>query len=154
MSEAQTQEEGSYRDVVRPMKRTGSGCFTLGSDGVIRSFDGSYERNVIDAAGFSPAQIKQFLDKQPWSQATEDKFRGVDGRKVVDHEALFNPPDSDRPPKLTEEGKATAQLEVDELNRKLMERIAQEEKDGVNIAEKYACGRVVSNYDLSPKPKV
>jgi len=131
-----------------------SGCFTLGSDGVMRSFDGSYDRNVIDAAGFSPAQIKQFLDMRPWSRETEDKFRGVDGRKVADHEALFNPPDKDRPPKLTEEEKAKGQLEVDEHNRKLMERIAQEEKDGVNITEKYACGRVVSDYDLSPKPKV
>lgn len=74
-------------------------------------------------------------------QETDDKFRGVDGRKVVDHQALFHPPDDLRPPKLTEEETRKAQLEVEEYNRKIMEKIAQEEREGFNVVEKYACRR-------------
>ena len=143
--------DGKAKSVTQSMKRDPQGCFQLGGDGVLRSFDGSYDRNVLDAVCFSPSQIKQLLDKMPWSQEKEDEFRGVDGRKVVDHQALFHPPDNYRPPKWTEEEKLIAKQEAEELNRKILERIAQEERDGVNVAEKYACGRVVSNYDLTPK---
>lgn len=123
----------------------------MGYDGVLRSFDGSYDRNVHDAVGLSPSQIKQLLDRQPWSQEEEDRYRGVDGRKVVDHKALFEPPDEFRPPKRTEEESVKARLEVEEYNRRLMETIAQEERQGVNVAEKYACNRTVSDYNLNPK---
>jgi hypothetical protein len=75
-------------------------CFrSLGTDGVIRvwHFD---DWEVIDAAGLSPAQIKEWLERRPFDQAKEDKFRGVDGRGVS-KEDMFNPPQEiipERPP--------------------------------------------------------
>jgi hypothetical protein len=133
------------------MKRLPEGCFELGDDGVLRSFDGSCDRNVIDAVGLSPSQTKQLLDIRPWSQEKEDTFRGVDGRKVVHHQALYDLPDEYRPPKFTEEEKLKMMQEVAEKNRKLMEQIEKDERQGVDVAEKYSCTRTVSDYDLSPK---
>lgn len=133
------------------LKRDPQGLFDLGSDGVLRSFDGPYKHHVIDAIGLSPSQIKELLDAQPWSQETEDKFRGVDGRKVTDIRALFEPPLDSRPQEHTKESLAKAMEEAEEKNRKLREQMERDEQEGVNIAEKYACGRAVSNYDLSPK---
>ncbi|KAH9222371.1 hypothetical protein DL95DRAFT_381197 [Leptodontidium sp. 2 PMI_412] len=155
-SETASQSETSHRIAVRSLKSDPMGVFQLGHDGVMRSFDGTYERNVIDAVGLSPAQIKSFLDHfpVPWSQETEDMYRGVDGRDVVGEEALFHPPDYLRPPKYTEEDKVRLKREVDEKNQEIRERIEQEERDGVDVAAKYACGRVVSNYDLGPKKEI
>jgi DNA-binding transcriptional MerR regulator len=127
------------------------GLYDLGSDGVLRSFDGPYKHNVIDAIGLSPAQIKELLDSREWSQEIEDRFRGVDGRKVTDPKALFECPEDSKPQEHTEESLKIAQAEVEEKNRKLMEQIAKEEREGVDVAAKYACGRAVSDFDLSPK---
>ncbi|KAK0114001.1 hypothetical protein ONS95_014244 [Cadophora gregata] len=145
--------ESSYREATRSLKLDPEGVVMLGHDGVMRSFDGSYERNVVDAVAFSPAQIKNFLDRfpEPWSQETEDKFRGVDGRNVVGEEALFHPADDLRPPKYTEEDKVRLSKEVEEKNRQLREKIEKEKSEGVDVAAKYACGRVTNDYDLSPK---
>ena len=78
--------------IMTKMKKSPSGIFMLGDDGVMRSFTGPSTRDVLDAVPLSPAQIKQYLDMRPWTQEAEDRFRGVDGRKVVDHQALFHPP--------------------------------------------------------------
>ncbi|PVH76988.1 hypothetical protein DL98DRAFT_517571 [Cadophora sp. DSE1049] len=155
-SKESTSEMPSYRVAMRSLKLDLEGVVMLGHDGVMRSFDGTYDCNVIDAFAFSPAQIKSFLDRfpVPWSQETEDKFRGVDGRNVVGEEALFHPADDLRPPKYTAEDKVRVRKEVDEQNRELRERIEREEMEGVDVAAKYACGRVTSDYDLSPKEKV
>jgi hypothetical protein len=56
------------------LKRDPLGMFDLGSDGVLRSFDGPYKHNAIDAIGLSPSQIKELLDARPWSREIEDKF--------------------------------------------------------------------------------
>lgn len=156
-SESSTTPAGPlYKEAIRSLKLDPEGVVMLGHDGVMRSFDGTYERNVVDAIGFSPAQIKSFLDRfpEPWTQETEDKFRGVDGRKVIGEEALYHPADDLRPPKYTEEDKIRLSKEIDEENRKLRERIEKEEREGVDVAAKYACGRVTNDYDLSPKEKV
>lgn len=66
-------------------------CFhSLGADGVVRvwHFD-TWE--VIDAVGLSPEQIKEWLDRRPFDQAVEDKFRGVDGCNVS-RKNMFDPP--------------------------------------------------------------
>lgn len=81
----------------------------------------------------------------------KDSFRGVDGRRVVDYQALYNPPDDFRPPKYTEEDRKRVKLKVAEINRKLLEKVEQEKRVGVNTAEKYACDRVTSDYDLTPR---
>ena len=123
----------------------------LGEDGVVRTFGGPPERVVFDAVGLSPAQIKQMLDMQPWSQEIQDTFRGVDGRKVVDHDALFNPPDYLRPPRFTKEEFEAKCRETEEYNRTMRENIEKEREEGVDVATKYACRRVQADYDLTPK---
>lgn len=127
------------------------GLFDPGSDGVLRSFDGPYKHNVIDAIGLSPAQIKELLDAQEWSQETEDRYRGVDGRRVTDRKALFECPEDSKPREHTEESLKIAMEETKEKNRKLMEQIEKERSEGVDVDAKYACGRAVSDYDLSPR---
>jgi hypothetical protein len=65
-------------------------CFDdLGSDGVLRVLqwlptppDQPTGIEVYDAKPMSPELIKAYLDRQPWSQEKEDRFRGVDGREV------------------------------------------------------------------------
>ncbi|KAJ4373423.1 hypothetical protein N0V83_003718 [Neocucurbitaria cava] len=65
-------------------------CFDdLGSDGVYRVLqwlptppDQPTGIKVYDARPMPPELIKVFLDRQSWSQETEDRFRGVDGRAV------------------------------------------------------------------------
>jgi len=133
------------------MKKRPSGIFMLGSDGVMRSFSGPSTRDVLDAVALSPAQIKQYLDRTSWSQETEDRFRGVDGRKVTSHEALFNPADELKPAKMTEEEVQERRKMVAEYNKKLLEKLEQEKKDDVVGDRGAACGRSVSDYDLSPK---
>src|SRR4051812_12568361 len=79
----------------------GHSFISLGADGVLRSWHSdSFE--LIDAIRLSPAQIKLVLDRLPFNQATEDKFRGVDGRGVSD-EDMFNPPEEIRPKRPSEE---------------------------------------------------
>ena len=133
------------------MKHHPEGCSDLFEDGVLRGFDGPFDRNVIDAVGLSPTQIKQMLDMSPWSQEKEDRFRGVDGRKVVDYNALFHPPEQYRVQPFTEESLKRAVAYNKERNKRMKEQIEREEKEGVDIAAKYACTRTVSNYDLSPR---
>ncbi len=116
--------------------------FDLPSDGVLRSFDGPYKHNVIEAIGLSPIQIKELLDIQPWSKEIEDRFRGVDGRKVKDIQALFEPPLDSKLTKHTEESLAELKAEGTD---------GEGWAGGVNITEKYACSRAVSNYDLSSR---
>ena len=133
------------------LKRDPQGMFDLGSDGVLRSFDGPYKHNVIDAVGLTPAQIKELLDARPWSQEIEDKFRGVDGRQVTDHKSLFEPPLDSRPREHTKESLEKAKEEAEKMNRKMREQMEKDEREGINVAEKYSCKRSVSNYDLSSK---
>ena len=40
------------------------------------------QTKIFDAKPMSPELIKSWLDRGPWSQAKEDRFRGVDGRTV------------------------------------------------------------------------
>jgi DNA-binding transcriptional MerR regulator len=106
---------------------------------------------VLDAVGFSPAQIKAMLDAQPWSQEIEDLYRGVDGRKVVDYVALYNLPDYYRPPRWTAEEFEEKKKEIARRNKELIERIEKEREGRVDVDVKYACSRKQADYDLSPK---
>jgi len=121
----------------------------LGSHGVARTFGPSPEFTVIDAVGLSPSQIKQMLDLFEFSQESEDKFRGVDGRKVTDHKALFEPAEDDRPRfVMTQEEREERAKEIDEINRKTVERIERERAEGVDVEKKYA---KLSDHNLGPK---
>lgn len=91
-------------------------CFhSLGTDGVVRvwHFD-TWE--VIDAVGLSPAQIKEWLERRPFDQAKEDKFRGVDGRGVS-KEDMFNPPQEIVPERPSKEFLDKHYQAVDERKR-------------------------------------
>jgi hypothetical protein len=134
------------------LKRDPMGTFTLGSDGVLRSFDGPYKYKVIDAVGLSPLQLKQLLDTEVWSQERENLFRGVDGRKVTDYQKLFvDIPDDAKPQEHTEESLKQAMEEAQEKNKVLWEQMEKDRRDGINVEEKYACGRAISDFNLSPK---
>jgi hypothetical protein len=109
--------------IIKSFKRepTGSDFFSLGADGVLRVYYSVYHPKsfeVIDAERLSPVQIKDFLDRLPFDQAKEDKFRGVDGRGVPD-EHLLNPPEEIRPERPSEEMIKEHQRMVEERNRKL-----------------------------------
>ncbi|KUJ15331.1 uncharacterized protein LY89DRAFT_109012 [Mollisia scopiformis] len=123
------------------MKIDPEGVFMLGTDGVLRSFDENHM--VLDAVGLSPEQIKEMLDQHPWDQEIEDKYRGVDGTNVVDMKQLYEPDEDSRPKELTEEEMRQAEEEIRVHNEKLMQQMEQDEKDGVDVAEKY---RSKSNY--------
>jgi hypothetical protein len=88
--------------VIRQLKTEPNGrCFRcLGSDGVVRVWHFDLW-HVIDAVGLSPLQIKEWLERRPFDQAQEDRFRGVDGR-TVSKEDMFDPPADivpERPPR-------------------------------------------------------
>jgi len=125
--------------IFRSLKRDpmGHNFTSLGADGVLRIWHSdSFE--VIDAVRLSPAQIKDFLDRLPFDQAKEDKFRGVDGRGVSD-EDMFNPPEEIRPKRLSEE--------VLQEHRRLVE---ERKRRGVKKEGNATCGLKRSNYNLDP----
>ena len=130
-------------EITKSFKRepTGSDFFMLGADGVLRVYYSIYHPKafeVIDAARLSTAQIKQYLDRHPFDQAKEDKFRGVDGRGVSD-EDLFNPPEEIRPERPTEEFVRKHQLAVEERKRHPVK------------VDRALCRMNKSNYNLGPK---
>ncbi|EGO58515.1 hypothetical protein NEUTE1DRAFT_117180 [Neurospora tetrasperma FGSC 2508] len=92
-------DDKSLSDIRRSMKRDGQGISALGLDGVFRSFDA--ERNVLDAVGLNPAQIREYYDGLP----LPERLRTADGRNVSRWD-MFHP-DAENVPKIfTEEEKA------------------------------------------------
>ncbi|OIW22700.1 hypothetical protein CONLIGDRAFT_153122 [Coniochaeta ligniaria NRRL 30616] len=92
-------DDKSLSDIFRSMKRDGQGMSALGYDGVLRTFDA--ERNVLDAVGLNPAQIREYYDGLP----LPERLRTADGRNVS-HWDMFHP-DAENVPKIfTEEEKA------------------------------------------------
>ena len=127
------------RSLCRSLERDpkGQSFSTLGADGVFRVFhSSSYE--VIDGVRLSTAQIKEVLDRSPFDQATEDKFRGVDGRGVSDKD-IFDPPEEIRPKRPTEDQRQEIQRIIDEQKRK-----------GVKKDSNAVCGLRKGNYNLDP----
>ncbi|KAH8762893.1 hypothetical protein F5882DRAFT_522700 [Hyaloscypha sp. PMI_1271] len=152
MASQESPQDTTYRALIYSLKHHPEGIVSLGSDGVLRSFSGPLERHVVDAIGFSPSQIKNFLDTtEPWSQEREDQLRGVDGRKVTTRDALFTPPEDSKPQVYTEESLKKRMEEIERLNKELFEGIEREREIGVDVAAKYACGRKRSDFDLSPR---
>jgi hypothetical protein len=61
----------------------------ISADGVYRVLhylptpsDQPTDYEIYDAKPMSPEMLKAYLDRKRWSQATEDKFRGADGRTI------------------------------------------------------------------------
>jgi hypothetical protein len=123
-------------EIFRSLKREPTGhCFTsMGTDGVLRIWHSdSFE--VIDAVRLSTAQIKNYLDRLPFNQDKENKFRGVDGRGVPD-ENMFSPPEEIRPKRPTEQ--------MLQEHR----RLAEERKLHVTRDSKAVCQPRKSDYNL------
>lgn len=90
------------------------------------------------------------LDRHEWSQEIDDKYRGVDGTKVVDEKQLYEPNEESKPLNLTEEERKKLKEEMRAHNEKLMKQMKQDEEDGVDMS-KYSCTRVMSDYQSGPK---
>jgi hypothetical protein len=75
------------RSMQKPADRK---CFSMiCTDGVYRVIrylpgptDQPSDYEIYDAKPMSPEMIKAYLDTRPWSQETEDQFRGADGRTI------------------------------------------------------------------------
>src|SRR5690242_7469765 len=89
------------RELTRSLKRDPKGIGALGYDGVFRSFD--EERNVVDAVGLSPAQIREYYADVPVT--IPPKMLAADGRKVSRRD-MFHPDAESIPKKFTEEDRA------------------------------------------------
>lgn len=103
----------SLRDIRRSMKRDpdGNGISALGYDGVLRTFDS--ERNVLDAVGLNPAQIKEYYDGRPMPE----RLLSADGRNISRRD-MFYPEAENIPRKFTEEDKAKTRAYNEELERR------------------------------------
>ncbi|CZR35749.1 uncharacterized protein FPRO_00128 [Fusarium proliferatum ET1] len=106
-------DDMSLRDIQRSMKRDpdGHGITALGFDGVLRTFDA--ERNVLDAVGLNPSQIREYYDGLPMPE----KFLAADGRNVS-RRNMLNPNVEDIPRKPTEEDRARTRAYNEELKRR------------------------------------
>ncbi|KAF2673225.1 hypothetical protein BT63DRAFT_475766 [Microthyrium microscopicum] len=109
----------------------------LACDGVYRIYQ-SETLEVLDAVRLSNAQIKEYLDRLPFSQAKEDAFRGVDGRGVSDQD-MFNPPDEFR-------FKPPSRQKIEEVKQAHEER----KRNGFKKDPNAVCGLPKSNYNLDP----
>jgi len=97
---------------------------------------------VYDGLPMSPDLIKAYLDRKPWKQETEDRFRGVDGRRVPQKQWLQPLPGI--LPSLGSKNEREA--------RKTEERIQLEKKTARGeMYEGAVCGSVQSDYDLRPR---
>ncbi|SCV50615.1 uncharacterized protein FFB14_11531 [Fusarium fujikuroi] len=106
-------DDMSLRDIRRSMKRDpdGHGITALGFDGVLRTFDA--ERNVLDAVGLNPSQIREYYDGLPMPE----RFLAADGRNVS-RRNMLNPNVEDIPRKPTEEDRARTRAYNEELKRR------------------------------------
>ncbi|GIJ84829.1 hypothetical protein Asppvi_003680 [Aspergillus pseudoviridinutans] len=117
------------------------GITSLGADGVFRYL--TADRDVIDAVGLRPGLIKALLDRMPFSQDAEDKFRGVDGT-LVPREQWFNPDKGLLPPPLPEEKREQVRKRMAEGGEDFLKRF--------NDPNRPRCPLVLrSNYNLDPK---
>lgn len=103
----------SLRDIKRSMKKDpdGHGISALGYDGVLRTFDN--ERNVLDAVGLNPTQIREYYDGLPMPE----RLLTADGRNISRWD-MFHPDAENIPRKFTEEDIATTRAYNEELERR------------------------------------
>lgn len=140
--EVLSQDQQDLAKIVKNIKSDLWGILHLGSDGVLRSL--TAEREVIDAVRLPTRLIQAMLERQPFNQELEDKFRGVDGSNVSD-EQMWHPDRESLPPPLVRERRAEAEKALEEA-KKMMEERKQRGEDT-------RCrGPVVrSSYNLDPK---
>ncbi|PTB34846.1 uncharacterized protein TrAFT101_009461 [Trichoderma asperellum] len=103
----------SLRDIKRSMKKDpdGHGISSLGYDGVLRTFDN--ERNILDAVGLNPTQIREYYDGLPMPE----RLLTADGRNISRWD-MFHPDAENIPRKFTEEDRAKTRAYNEELERR------------------------------------
>lgn len=106
-------DDMSLRDIRRSMKRDpdGHGISALGYDGVLRTFDN--ERNVLDAVGLNPTQIREYYD----GLQMPERLLTADGRNISRWD-MFHPDVENIPRKFTEEDMAKTRAYNEELERR------------------------------------
>lgn len=141
----------SLREFLASLRKPPDGKYfrSLCSDGVFRILiylptrpDLPTGISVYDGLPMSPDLIKAYLDRKAWNQETENRFRGVDGRRVPQEQWL-----QPLPGILLSLGSKNEREE-----RKKEERIRSEERTARGeIYEGAVCGSVQSDYDLRPR---
>ncbi|KAJ4266065.1 hypothetical protein NW762_004038 [Fusarium torreyae] len=103
----------SLRDIQRSMKKDpdGHGISALGYDGVLRTFDN--ERNVLDAVGLKPTQIREYYHGLPMPE----RLLIADGRNISPRD-MFNPDAENIPRKFTKEDIAKTRAYNEELEKR------------------------------------
>ena len=106
-------DDMSLRDIMSSIKRDpdGNGLSALGYDGVLRTFDA--ERNVVDAVGLNPTQIREYYEGLP----LPPRFHTADGRKISRWD-MFHPAAENVPKIFTEEEKAAMLARNEERARR------------------------------------
>ncbi|KAI0486996.1 hypothetical protein F4859DRAFT_467881 [Xylaria cf. heliscus] len=106
-------DDMSLRDITRSMKKDpdGNGINALGYDGVLRTFDN--ERNVLDAVGLNPTQIREYYD----GRQMPERLLTADGRNISRWD-MFHPDAENIPKKFTEEDIAAIRAYNEELERR------------------------------------
>ena len=111
MSQKLPDDNKSLRDILGSMKKDERwGISGLGFDGVLRTFD--KERNVVDAVGLSPAQIREYHEGIPMNK----RFLTADGRNIS-REKWFHPDAENVPRKPTEQEYAESAARFEEYRR-------------------------------------
>ncbi|KAK0764629.1 hypothetical protein N5P37_002095 [Trichoderma harzianum] len=103
----------SLRDIQKLMKKDPNGhhISSLGYDGVLRTFDN--ERNILDAVGLNPTQIREYYDGLP----IPERLLTADGRNISRWD-MFHPDAENIPRKFTEEDKAKIRAYNEELEKR------------------------------------
>ncbi|KXJ89735.1 hypothetical protein Micbo1qcDRAFT_165077 [Microdochium bolleyi] len=104
--------EPPLSEATKDLKTSRDGILALGLDGVLRSFDG--ERNVIDARGLDPAQIREYVG--PGNKAPP-RLLSADGRHISEWD-MYHPAADEIPNKPTEEDRARTRQHNEELLRR------------------------------------
>lgn len=127
--EALPPEQKEMSDILRHMDRDPDlmGIAHLGDDGVFRFLDA--DRNIHYATPLRPTLIKALLDRLPYDEEAEKRWRGVDGTRVP-KEQWYNPPAGILPPPLSEEQRKE-EREIMEKHKDKFDKIRQDLKDGV-----------------------
>ncbi|EAT78043.1 hypothetical protein HBH56_203050 [Parastagonospora nodorum] len=102
---------------------------------------------IYDAKPMSPSMIKAYLDTRRWSQATEDRFRGADGR-TIPQEQWLRPPPGIIPPRGSKNERDENMRKYREEKEQLEQKITRGE---ISPNEPVACNSIKSDYDLRPR---
>jgi hypothetical protein len=131
-------------EILRTAKQdpTLKGISHLGSDGIYRCL--TADRDVVDAIPLTPPLIKALLDRFPYSEESEKKFRGVDGTKTPKEK--WYKPLCELPPPLRQERRTESEEKLEENRQWYYER--RKKIDEGLFEQRAVC--LMSDHDLGP----